>query len=169
MIARVAVGKDLNLTGAAILSDNLTLNITKATNKQELKDTYYSESMSLGISTTLTAGAGQSTIPGTGGKPNSFPGGATTIEGGYNQNESERTTYATIGGLNSTLTSATNEMLGADFEGSLTVDHRLFTKAGRDSILRDFTQLPQNLKTMRESGEKSPLKIGGKSLKICFL
>ena len=91
---------------------------------------------------------------------NSLPGGATTISGSYNQTESDRTTYATIGGLNSALTSETKDILNADFEGSLTVDHRLFTKEGRESILSDFTSLGQNLKTMRTAGENSPLGIG---------
>jgi filamentous hemagglutinin len=131
----VNVGKDLNLTGAAILSDNLALAVTGNTNKKELSDSYYSESMSIGVSRTMTVGSGsQATVTGTGGQPNQFPGGSTTINGSYNQNESNRTTYATIGGLDSTLTSATKDIIGADFEGSLTLDHRLFSEAGRNQI-----------------------------------
>jgi len=125
---------DLNLTGAAILSDQLTLNIKGNTNKKGLQDSYYSESMGFGLSTGITIGGNQATVPGSGSKPNSAPGGSTTISGSYAQNESSRTVYATIGGLDSTLTSATKSMIGADFEGSLTLDHRLFSAAGRKDI-----------------------------------
>jgi filamentous hemagglutinin len=130
----VNVGKDLNLTGAAILSDNLALAVTGNINKKELQDSYYSESMSLGASTSIAVGGNQATVPGTGGQPNQSPGGSTTISGSYAQNESSRSVYATIGGLDSTLTSATKDVTGGDFEGSLTLDHRLFSEAGRKDI-----------------------------------
>jgi len=126
---------DLNLTGAAILSDNMTLNIKGNTNKKDLQDTYYSESMSIGVSRTSPVGNGnQPTVPGTGGQPNSFPQGQTTIQGSYSNNNSKRTTFATIGGLNSTLTSSTRNMNNGDFQGSLTVDDRLFSEEGRANI-----------------------------------
>ena len=83
-----------------------------------------------------------STIAGTGGKPNQFPGGSTSISGNYSQNESSRTVYATIGSLSKTmlddsdsnklkLTSETNSTIGGDFEGSITIDHRLISESGR--------------------------------------
>ena len=134
----VNVGKDLNLTGAAILSDNLALAVTGNINKKELQDSYYSESMSLGASTSIAVGGNQATVPGTGGKPNQSPGGSTTISGSYAQNESSRTVYATIGGLDSTLTSATKDVTGGDFEGSLTIDHRLFSESGRNQIGKEL-------------------------------
>ena len=134
---------DLNLTGAAILSDNITLNVKGNTNKKDLEDSYYSESMSIGASTTIATGGNQPTVPGTGGKPNQFPGGQTSISGSYAQNESNRTTYATIGGLNSTLTSATKDVTGGDFEGSLTVDHRLLTDEGQQNIAKNFELIYQ--------------------------
>jgi hypothetical protein len=136
----VNVGKDLNLTGAAILSDNLAVNVTGNINKKELQDSYYSESMSLGASTSIAVSGNQATIPGTGGQPNQFPGGASTIAGSYAENESDRTVYATIGGLDSTLTSATKDVTGGDFAGSLTLDHRLFSEAGRNQVGNDLKQ-----------------------------
>jgi adhesin HecA-like repeat protein len=156
----VNVGKDLNLTGAAILSDNLTLAVSGNINKKELADSYYSESMSIGVSTNITNSGNQPTNPGTGGKPNSFPGGSTTIEGSYAQNESNRTVYATIGGLDSKLASETKDMINGDFEGSITIDHRLLSESGRENIGNDFENLGENLKTIREEANKSPLKIG---------
>lgn len=134
----VNVGKDLNLTGAAILSDNLALAVSGNTNKKELNDSYYSESMGIGLSTNFTTNGSQPTIPGTGGQPNQFPGGSTSISGSYAENESNRTVYATIGGLDSTLTSATKDMTGGDFEASITLDHRLFSEAGRNQIGKEL-------------------------------
>ncbi len=192
---KINVGKDLNLTGAAILSDKLALNVSGNINKKDLQDSYTSESMSLGASTSINfggsgTGAGSSngsgdsgnvgktnsnpnqpTIIGSGDKPNPAPGGSTTISGSYSQNESSRTTYATIGSLSATLlddsdpnklrlTSSTNSMIGADFEGGLTIDHRLFSEGGRQNIGKDFTNLGPNLKTMRQEADKSPFKIG---------
>jgi hypothetical protein len=183
----INVGKDLNLTGAAILSDNLALAVTGNTNKKDLQDSYYSESMSLGISTSMNFGGngssnengnsppssaladarataiplnkGNPTILGTGGQPNTAPGGSTSISGNYSQNESNRTTYATIGNLDSTLTSSTHNITGGDFEGSLTVDHRLLSEAGRENIVKDFKELGQNL-------NKNPLTPMGLSILI---
>jgi hypothetical protein len=113
--------------------------------------------MAFGLSTGITIGGNQATVPGSGGKPNSAPGGSTTISGSYAQNESNRTVYATIGGLDSTLTSATNSMINADFEGSLTLDHRLFTKNGRAIIGESFKELGTNL-------NKNPLTPMGLSI-----
>jgi hypothetical protein len=66
--------------------------------------------MSLGISTSMNFGgngnnsnSNQSTIIGTGGQPNTAPGGSTSISGNYSQNESNCTTYASIGSLSVTL------------------------------------------------------------------
>ena len=151
---------DLNLTGAAILSDNMTLNVKGSTNKKDLEDSFTSESMSIGVSTNVAVGGNQATVPGTGGQPNQFPGGSTSLSGSYNQNESNRTTYATIGGLNTKLTSDTQDMTNGDFEGGLTVDLRLISPEGRKDITKNFKELGQNLKTMREAADKSPLKIG---------
>ncbi len=134
----VNVGKDLNLTGAAILSNNLALSVSGNVNKKDLQDSYYSESMGIGVSTNFTTNGSQPTIPGTGGKPNQFPGGQSSISGNYAQNESSRVVYATIGGLDSTLTSATKNVTGGDFEGSLTVDHRLLSESGRSDILKQL-------------------------------
>ncbi len=188
----VNVGKDLNLTGAAILSDKLALNVSGNINKKDLQDSYTSESMSLGASTSMNfggsgTGAGSSngsgdsgnvgktnsnpnqpTIIGSGDKPNQFPGGSTTISGSYSQNESSRTTYATIGSLSATLlddsdpnklrlTSSTNSMIGADFEGGLTIDHRFLSESGRANIASDFTNLGSNL-------NKNPLTPMGLSI-----
>jgi hypothetical protein len=103
--------------------------------------------MSLGISTSMNFGgngnnsnSNQSTIIGTGGQPNTAPGGSTSISGNYSQNESNRTTYATIGNLDSTLTSSTHNITGGDFEGGLTVDHRLFSEGGRQQIKDQIDQ-----------------------------
>ncbi len=134
----VNVGRDLNLTGAAILSDDLALAVGGDINKKELRDSYYSESMSLGVSASVAVGGNQATEPGTGGKPNQSPGGSASISGSYAQNESNRTVYATIGGLDSDLTSETKTMIGGDFEGSLTVDFRLFSESGRKQIGREL-------------------------------
>lgn len=134
----VNVGKDLNLTGAAILSDNLALAVTGTINKKELQDSYYSESMGFGASTSFAVGGNQATIPGTGGAPNPTPGGSSTISGSYAENESSRTVYATIGGLDSTLTSKTKDVTGGDFEGSITVDHRLLSESGRNQIGKEL-------------------------------
>ena len=71
-------------------------------------------------------------------QPNTAPGGSTSISGNYSQNESNRTTYATIGNLDSTLTSSTHNITGGDFEGGLTVDHRLLSEAGRENIVKDM-------------------------------
>ena len=178
---------DLNLTGVAILSYNLALAVTGNTNKKDPQDSYYSESMSLGISTSMNFGGngssnengnsppssaladarataiplnkGNPTILGTGGQPNTAPGGSTSISGNYSQNESNRTTYATIGNLDSTLTSSTHNITGGDFEGSLTVDHRLLSEAGRENIVKDFKELGQNL-------NKNPLTPMGLSILI---
>ena len=145
------IGKDLNLTGAAILSDNLALNVIGDINKKDLQDSYYSESMGIGISTNFTTKGNQATIPGTGGQPNSAPGGSTSISGNYAENESNRTVYATIGGLDSVLTSQTNEMTNGDFEGSLTLDHRLFSESGRNEIQKNFKELPENTKLIAKN------------------
>jgi major membrane immunogen (membrane-anchored lipoprotein) len=51
-------------------------------------------------------------------------------------------------------------MIGADFEGGLTLDHRFLSESGRANIASDFTNLGPNLKTMREAADKSPFKIG---------
>ena len=134
----VNVGQDLNLKGAAILSDNLVLAVSGNINKRELHDSYYSESMSIGVSTSVSVGGNQPTIPGTGAKPNQAPGGSTSISGSYAQNESNRTVYATIGGLDSALTSGTKTMIGGDFEGGLTVDFRLLSEGGRKQIGREL-------------------------------
>ncbi|NDB60597.1 hypothetical protein EB001_19440, partial [bacterium] len=145
----VNVEKDLNLTGAAILSDNLALAVKGNINKKELQDSYYSESMGIGFSQNLTTNGNQPTIPGTGGKPNQAPGGSTSINANYSQNESSRSVYATIGSLSATmlddsdpnklrLTSATKDVTGGDFEGSLTLDHRLFSESGRKDIGRQL-------------------------------
>ncbi len=134
----INTGKDLNLTGAAILSDNLSLAISGNTNKKDLQDAYYSESMSIGISTNIAVGGNQPTIPGTGGKPNQFPGGSSSISGSYAENESSRTVYATIGNLNSTLTSEIKNVTNGDFEGSITVDHRLFSESGKKDIVKQL-------------------------------
>jgi hypothetical protein len=75
-----------------------------------------------------------------GGQPNTAPGGSTSISGNYSQNESNRTTYATIGNLDSTLTSSTHNITGGDFEGGLTVDHRLFSEGGRQQIKDQIDQ-----------------------------
>ena len=162
----VTTGKDLNLTGAAILSDNLTLAIAGNINKKDLQDSYYSESMGIGVSDYETINGNQRTVPGTGGQPNQAPGGSTSVNANYSQNTSDRTVYATIGSLSDynsgklKLTSETKDITNADFEGSITIDHRLFSDTGRQDIVNNFTQLGQNLKTMREAGENSPLKIG---------
>ena len=155
----VNVGNDLNLNGAAILSDNLALAVSGNTNKKDLQDSFYSESMGFGVSTTVNYGGSQKTVPGTGGQPNSFPRGQTTISANLNQNESNQTVYATIGGLDSTLTSSTNSITNADFEGSLTLDHRFFSKAGRKDIIKNFIELGQNL-------NKNPLTPMGASVAI---
>ena len=141
------INNDLNLTGAAILSDNLVLAVTGDINKKDLIDSYYSENMGINLSASFTTNGNQAIIPGTGGQPNTIPGGATTIEGSYAENESNRTVYATIGGLNSQLTSQTSEMTNGDFEGSLTVDHRLLSEDGRDEIKEDLKNLVPNLMT----------------------
>jgi hypothetical protein len=162
---------DLNLTGAAILSDNITLNVKGSLNKTNLEDSYYSESSGLGIQISLTNGLNrqgqnqpssnlQPAIPGTGGKPNTEPGGGTTINLSLSENSLNRTTYAMIGDLDSKLTSDTASMLGADFDATLTIDHRLFSESSRASIYKDNTDFGKNLKTMRESEENSPLAIG---------
>ena len=148
---------DLNLTGAAILSNNITLSIAGNTNKTNLEDSYYSESSSFGVQTTINQGLNrqgqnqtasnlQPTVPGTGGKPDTAPGGATTISLALSENSSNRTTYATIGDLDSKLTSNTSSMLGADFDATLTVDHRLFSESGRASIYQDNTNFKENTK-----------------------
>jgi len=155
----ITTGKDLNLTGAAILSDNLALAVSGNINKKELQDSYTSESLGFGMSNYEPIGGNQATVPGTGGQPNQFPGGSTTINGSYAQNESSRTVYATIGGLNSTLTSAKKDVTGGDFEGSLTLDHRLFSQAGRANIASDFKNLGPNL-------NKNPLTPMGLSILI---
>ncbi len=155
----VNVGKDLNLTGAAILSDNLALAVSSNINQQELNDIYYSESMGIGLSTNFTTTGSQPTIPGTGGKPNQFPGGSTSISGSYAENESSRAVYATIGGLDSILTSATKDVTGGDFEGSIALDHRLLSKRGRANIASDFKNLGTNI-------NKNPLTPMGASVSI---
>ena len=63
-----------------------------------------------------------------------------SISGNYSQNESNRTTYATIGNLDSTLTSSTHNITDGDFEGGLTVDHRLFSEGGRQQIKDQIDQ-----------------------------
>ncbi len=156
----ITTGKDLNLTGAAILSDNLALNVTGNTNKKELSDSYYSESMGFGVSTSVAFGENQPTVLGSGGQPNRIPQGATTISGNYAQNELSRTVYATIGNLDSTLTSQTQDFTNGDFDATLTMDHRLFSEEGRNNIASDFMNLGSNLKTMRQAADKSPLGIG---------
>jgi hypothetical protein len=141
---------DLNLTGAAILSDNMDLNVKGDINKTDLQDTYYSESMGFGLQVSLPVGGGgeegreatktastnnssDSQSPAQGS-----PSGSTTISGSYSQEEAKRTTYATIGGLDSKLVSETKTMIGADFEGELTIDHRLLSEEGRKEIGEDF-------------------------------
>ncbi|NCW13278.1 MAG: hypothetical protein EBV82_09015, partial [Chitinophagia bacterium] len=57
------------------------------------------------------------------------------------------------------LTSSTNSMIGADFEGSLTLDHRLFSEGGRNDITKNFKELGQNL-------NKNPLTPMGASVAI---
>ena len=54
--ANITIAKDLNLTGAAILSDNMILNVLGNINKTDLQDKYYSSSMSAGASTNLAFG-----------------------------------------------------------------------------------------------------------------
>jgi len=171
----VNVGKDLNLTGAAILSDNLALAVTGNINKKDLNDSYYSESMGIGFSQNLTTNGNQPTIPGTGGKPNQAPGGSTSINANYSQNESSRTVYATIGSLSDynngklKLTSATKDVTGGDFEGGISVDHRLLSKSGRKDIGRQLNysrllvQAPveDGIKLMKSDEQDKMSKLGG--------
>jgi len=140
---------DLNLTGAAILSDNMTLNIKGDVNKKNLEDSYYSESMSIGVSATVNLDSKKNeTVTGTGGQPNKYPKGQVSVSGSYSENEAKRTVFATIGGLNSALTSETKTMNNGDFQGGLTVDLRLLSKDGRADIgkqlnySKDVTAIP---------------------------
>jgi hypothetical protein len=160
---------DLNLTGAAILSDNLNLNIQGNLNKKDLQDTYYSESYGLGLQVAIPIGGKSSNstssstpTPSTNNSVNNqspaqpSPKGSTTISASYQQNEAKRTTYATIGSLSDyqngslALVSDTKTMINGDFAASLTIDHRLFSESGRADIKREARELPQNL-------EKNPL------------
>jgi hypothetical protein len=149
---------DLNLTGAAILSDNMDLNVKGDISKTDLQDTYYSESMGFGLQVSLPVGGGEEAAGQEATKTASTnnssnpqspaqgsPSGSTTISGSYSQEEAKRKTYATIGGLDSKLVSETKTVIGADFEGELTIDHRLLSEEGRKEIGEDFENLPENL------------------------
>jgi len=81
------------------------------------------------------------------GQPNTASGGSTSISGNYSQNEANRTTFATIGGLDSTLTSSTKSITGGDFEGGLTIDHRLLSEAGRNQIGKEINYSKNLAKT----------------------
>ena len=69
-VMQVNTGKDLNLTGAAILSDNMTLNVAGNINKTNLEDKYYSESMSLGVQANVGIGVNSATGSGPTGQGN---------------------------------------------------------------------------------------------------
>ncbi len=163
----INAGQDFNLTGAAILSDNMNLNIAGNINKTDLQDSYYSESLGFGISQNFVFGgeqvngaqktASQPTEVGQGAKPNNDPRGSSAISGNYGQNESSRTTYATIGNLDSELFSNTTEMNNGDFSGSITVDHRLLSEGGRRQINKEAKELGKNL-------NKNPLSPMGYSI-----
>ncbi len=150
----------------------MTLNIAGNINKTNLEDKYYSESMGLGLQVSIPLGGGssdqKSSTPSspTPSSNNSTdpqspaqgsPKGSETITANYSQNEASRTVYATIGGLNSTLVSETKTMIGADFEGTLTIDNRLFSDGGRGEIGKDIRELGANL-------NKNPLTPMGLSI-----
>jgi hypothetical protein len=170
---------DLNLTGAAILSDNLNLNIQGNLNKKDLQDTYYSESYGFGLQVAIPIGGKNSNstssstpTPSTNNSVNNqspaqpSPKGSTTISASYQQNEAKRTTYATIGSLSDyqngslALVSDTKTMINGDFSANLTIDHRLFSESGRADIAREAKELPKNIGIIAKDVDKGIEAVG---------
>ncbi|UZE96642.1 hemagglutinin repeat-containing protein [Alkalimarinus alittae] len=163
----VISAKDTTLTGALIANatydeqgqwvdqGNLTLNTdTLTANHLYDTDTAKSEGFNLSVSVNIDGQASNTDKP-----ANDSAGpqtGQTTIGGHYNGHEKNQTTYATVGngkitaggetqtdiaGLNRDISNAqevTQDIEIGGLNASVTVDHRLFSEEGHESIANDF-------------------------------
>jgi filamentous hemagglutinin len=153
----INVGNKTTLTGAIIASTSedaiLTLK-TKELEYNDLKDLNTSESSGFGLSTSVGIKNSKATA-----------NGSTTMSIKSTGESQEQTNKATIGqgtiivngkeqtdedlkGLNRNITYTQEigeKIITGALDGSVTIDNRWLTKAGRESIMNDFTNLGVNL------------------------
>jgi len=98
------------------------------------------------------------TIPGTGGKPNQAPGGSTSINANYSQNESSRTVYATIGSLYATMLKDLNDSYYSEIMG---IGFTRTTNFGNSSPESNNNNNNNNLSTLPGTGGKPRKRCGG--------
>jgi filamentous hemagglutinin len=178
----INVNNKTNIIGAVINSetDNLILS-TKELNYENLNDFYISESKGFGLSTSIGTGADKKT-------GNEHPNGSTTLSLKSTGEEKEQETRATIGNgniivkdkingeeitndnqeqllsnLNRDINNSqqiTRDMITGALDGSMTIDNRLFTEEGRESIKNDFSNLRTNLKIATYGATNTVYNIG---------
>ncbi|MDR1696073.1 MAG: hemagglutinin repeat-containing protein [Endomicrobium sp.] len=158
--ANITAGNKTTVTGAVIGSEsnNLTLN-TKELEYSGLQDKEVSRSKGFGVRTSIGGNLTDRQ------DLNLSPSGSTSLSLKNTGSEKERVNKATIGegtiivdgsalegdalaGLNRDLSktqSETKERITNALDGSVTVDNRVFTSAGRASIAGDFENFDNNL------------------------
>jgi len=172
--ADITVGGKTTITGAVIANadisrdaqgnvvitkDNGNLNLsTKEFEHKDLQDRNVSQNKGFGINTSIGASVTDK------GKANVAPNGSTTLSLTNTGNEQTQTTKATLGqgnitiggqaatqeqlsGLNRDVTNSqtvTKDQITSALNASVTIDNRVFTSAGRASIISDFKNVGKN-------------------------
>jgi filamentous hemagglutinin len=154
--ANITVGGKTTLTGAVIASEKNDLTLkTKELEYNDLEDRNVSRATGFGLSTSIGVS-----------KEGLSASGATTLTLKNTGNEKEQINRATIGegsiiidgkeatneqlsGLNRDVSKSqevTSDKITGALDASMTLDNRLFTETGRESIANDFENIGTNLK-----------------------
>ena len=151
------------------LTDHGKLNYSGELELKDIEDHNYNSSSGFNVSTSI--GIPQKGTP----EASTAPKGSTTIGLNSSGQETEQLTKATMGqGTVKNTTDTTNRDINNTQEitrdqttgmldGSVTVDHRLLTESGRQQIIQEQKDLPENLKQttqqIKNDVEKLALKL----------